>query len=89
MNGVDGDEGGGRERRVKFWMVEIGRIWYVEAEVVEIATRFVIGQAVKSVPSRAEAVGLLVVTRMLQGRSDMLAAPFTGRQELSRGKLLP
>ena len=75
MNGVEGDEGGGRERSVKFWMVEIGRMWYVEAGVVEMAMRFVRGQAVKSVPSRGEAVGLLVVTRMLQGRPETLAAP--------------
>lgn len=68
MNGVEGEDSEGRERSVKFCMVEMGRIWYVEAGVVEMATRLVRGQAVKSVPSRVEAAGLLVVTRMLQGR---------------------
>lgn len=68
VKGVEGDEDGGRERSVKFCMVEIGRIWYVEAGVVEMAMRLVIGQAVKTVPSRLATVGLLVVRRMLQGR---------------------
>ena len=61
---------------MKFCMVESGRIWYVEAGVVEMAMRLVIGQAVKTVPSRVETVGLLVVRRMLQGRWETLAAPF-------------
>lgn len=75
MNGADGDAGEGRERSVKFWMVEIGSTWYVEAGVVEMAMRFVRGQAVKSMPSRVETVGLLVVTRMLPGGQETLAVP--------------
>lgn len=76
LNGADEDADEGRERSAKFWMVEIGSTWYVEAGVVERAMRFVRGQAVKSVPSRVETVGLLVVTRMLPGRQETLAVMF-------------
>ena len=57
-------EGAGRERRVKVWMVEMGRMW-VFVGVVR-ARRLVRGQAVKRVPSRAGRVAMVVVRRMLE-----------------------
>lgn len=47
---------GGAEIKVKFWMEDIGRMWWVgwvlgDIAAVAIATRLVIGQAVKRVPS--------------------------------------
>lgn len=66
----------GRDRIVKLEMCEIGRMRYEPlGKVVEvvaegagevlIATRFVIGSAVKSVPSILEEAGAMVVMRIL------------------------
>lgn len=54
----------GVEIRVKFWMDEMGRIWWVGGALGDvetaIATRLVMGHAVKSVPSIVGCEGRVV-----------------------------
>ncbi len=57
-------EAGGVEIRVKFWMDDIGKMWWTGGVVGEVrtatATRLVRGQVVKRVPSMLAREGWVV-----------------------------
>ena len=55
---------GGADMRVKFWILDMGRIRKLEG-VIEMATRLVRGQVVNSVPSMTGLLGTVVVMRIL------------------------
>ena len=74
--GLDVGEGLERERRLKDWIEDMGRIWLEEGGVW-ITTRLVIGQAVKRIPSRGVELET-VVRRILSVRiswSSMILGP--------------